>query len=199
MIEFLKEEHLYLVDGVITPSVTQILQFIFPDKYKGVPIEILQNKAEYGSILHKVIEIAEQEQMFDIEILKQKIEGINYIIESSFEQYLKLKEKYELEVLEQEQIVAYKDLYCGTFDMIANVNNKKSLIDIKTTAELDIEYLSWQLSFYELAKGEQFEKLYVIWLPKKSLGELKEIPRKSKKELLEVLERYYLDKILKTD
>jgi len=199
MIEFLKEEHLYLVDGVITPSVTQILQFIFPDKYKGVPIEILQNKAEYGSILHKVIEIAEQEQMFDIDLLKQKIKGINYLIEASFEQYLKIKEKYQIEVLEQEQIVAYKDLYCGTFDMIANVNNKKSLIDIKTTAELDIEYLSWQLSFYELAKGEQFEKLYVIWLPKKSLGELKEIPRKSKKELLEVLERYYLDKILKTD
>ena len=191
MIEFLKEEHLYLVDGVITPSVTQILNFLFPNKYKDVPPEILANKAEYGSILHKVIEIAEQEQMFEIEALKQKIEGINYLIELSFKQYLKIKEKYNLEVIEQEQIVAYKDLYCGTFDMIANVNNKKSLIDIKTTAELDIEYLSWQLSFYELAKGEQFEKLYVIWLPKKSLGELKEIPRKSKKELLEVLEKYY--------
>lgn len=199
MIEFLKEEHLYLVDGVITPSVTQILQFLFPDKYKDVPPEILAKKAEYGSILHKVIEISEREQKFDIDLLKQKIEGINYIIESSFKQYLKLKEKYELEVLEQEQIVVYKDLYCGTFDMIAKVNGIKSLLDIKTTAELDIEYLSWQLSFYELAKGEKFEKLYVIWLPKKGLGKLIEIPRKSKKELLEVLERYYLDKILKTD
>ena len=190
MIEFLKEEHLYLVDGIITPSVTQILQFLFPDKYKDVPPEILANKAEYGTILHKVIEIAEQEQTFEIGALKQKIEGINYLIELSFKQYLKIKEKYNLEVIEQEQIVAYKDLYCGTFDMIANVNNKKSLIDIKTTAELDIEYLSWQLSFYELAKGEQFEKLYVIWLPKKSLGELKEIPRKSEEELLEVLEQF---------
>ena len=190
MIEFLKEEHLYLVDGVITPSVTQILQFLFPDKYKDVPPEILAKKAEYGSILHKVIEIAEQEQMFDIDALKQKIEGINYLIELSFKQYLKIKEKYNIDVLEQEQIVAYKDLYCGTFDMIAKVDGKKSLIDIKTTAELDIEYLSWQLSFYELAKGEQFEKLYVIWLPKKSLGELKEIPRKNEEELLEVLEKY---------
>jgi len=72
MIEFLKEEHLYLVDGIITPSVTQILQFLFPDKYKDVPPEILANKAEYGSILHKVIEIAEQEQTFEIDVLKQK-------------------------------------------------------------------------------------------------------------------------------
>ncbi|HHX66874.1 MAG TPA: PD-(D/E)XK nuclease family protein [Gallicola sp.] len=190
MIEFLKEDHLYLVDGVITPSVTQILQFLFPDKYKDVPPEILAKKAEYGSILHKVIEIAEQEQMFEIEALRQKIKGINYLIELSFKQYLKIKEKYNIDVLEQEQIVAYKDYYCGTFDMIAKVDGKKSLIDIKTTAELDIEYLSWQLSFYELAKGEQFEKLYVIWLPKKSLGELKEIPRKPKKELLRVLKEY---------
>ena len=180
MIEFLKEDHLYLVDGIITPSVTQILQFLFPDKYKDVPIEILQNKAKYGSILHKVIEIAEQEQMFNIEQIKYKIEGINYIIESSFKQYLKLKEKYELEVLEQEQIVAYKDLYCGTFDMI----------DIKTTAELDIEYLSWQLSYYELASGKKYDKLYAIWLPKKQLGKLEEIPRKSEKELLDMLEKY---------
>lgn len=190
MIEFIEQEHLYLVDGVITPSVTQILQFLFPDKYKDVPPEILAKKAEYGSILHKVIEIAEQEQMFNIEQIKYKIEGINYIIENSFEQYLKLKEKHRIKVLEQEQIVAYKNLYCGTFDMIANINNKKSLIDIKTTAELDKEYLSWQLSFYELAKGKQFEKLYVIWLPKKSLGELMEIPRKSEKELLRVLKEY---------
>lgn len=190
MIEFLKEEHLYLVDGVITPSVTQILQFLFPDKYKDVPPEILVKKAEYGSILHKVIEIAEQEQTFEINTLKQKIKGINYLIESSFKQYLKIKEKYNLEVIEQEQIVAYKDLYCGTFDMVANVEGVKSLIDIKTTAELDIEYLSWQLSFYELAKGEKFKKLYVIWLPKKGLGQLIEIPRKSKEELLEVLDKY---------
>ena len=190
MIEFLKEEHLYLVDGVITPSVTQILQFLFPDKYKDVPIEILQNKAKYGSILHKVIEIAEQEQMFEIEALRQKIKGINYLIELSFKQYLKIKKKYNLEVIEQEQIVAYKDYYCGTFDMIAKVDGKKSLIDIKTTAELDIEYLSWQLSYYELASGKKYDKLYAIWLPKKQLGKLEEIPRKSKKELLRVLNEY---------
>ena len=190
MIEFIEQEHLYLVDGVITPSVTQILQFLFPDKYKDVPPEILAKKVEYGSILHKVIEIAEQEQMFNIEQIKYKIEGINYIIENSFEQYLKLKEKYRIKVLEQEQIVAYKNLYCGTFDMIANVNNKKSLIDIKTTVELDEEYLSWQLSFYELAKGKRYEKLYAIWLPKKNLAKLVEIKRKPKKELLRVLNEY---------
>ena len=56
--------------------------------------------------------------------------------------------------------------------------------------ELDKEYLSWQLSFYELAIGNRFKKLYCLWLPKKELGRLVEIKRKSKKELLKVLKNY---------
>ena len=75
--------------------------------------------------------------------------------------------------------------------MEANVNGIHSLIDIKTTAELDMEYLSWQLSFYELAYGSKFKKLYCLWLPKRGLGKLVEIKRKPKKELLKVLERFY--------
>ena len=51
MVEFLEKEHIYLVDGVIVPSVTQILEKIFPDKYKGIPEDILQRKASYGRYL----------------------------------------------------------------------------------------------------------------------------------------------------
>ena len=33
MLEFEKETHTYLVDGIILKSVTQILAELFPDKY----------------------------------------------------------------------------------------------------------------------------------------------------------------------
>ena len=46
MIEFIDEPHIYLVNGVITPSVSEILHFIFPNKYKGVNRKILNKKAE---------------------------------------------------------------------------------------------------------------------------------------------------------
>ena len=36
MIDFIEEQHIYLKDGIITPSVSEILHFIFPDKYKNV-------------------------------------------------------------------------------------------------------------------------------------------------------------------
>lgn len=181
MIEFIEDGHIYLLDGVITPCVSDILHFIFPDKYKGVNKTILNKKAEYGSTVHKAIECLEQDL---------KMPELNYIQEASVGQYKKLKARYNIEVLSQEQKIHYQDLYCGTYDMEANVNNIHSLVDIKTTAELDKEYLSWQLSFYELAIGKRFKKLYCLWLPKKGLGQLVEIERKTKKELLKVLKDY---------
>lgn len=180
-IEYLDEEHIYLCNGIIVPSVSQILHLIFPDKYKNVNKQILSAKAQYGTELHAYIE------QYENGVIIQKL---NYIQEASFNQYLKIKEKYKLNVISQEQIINYKDIYAGRFDMIAQVNDDYCLCDIKTTAELDIEYLSWQLSLYEYAYGKRFDKLYAIWLPKKELGKLVEIKRKTKKEIKQLLQNY---------
>lgn len=192
MIEFIEEGHLYLYNGVIIPSVSEILGFIFPDKYKDVPEGILERKAEYGTLVHKLTE--ELDNGKTIEELKQEYQ-FNYIIEASLNQHLKIKKEYELEPITMEQRVCYKGLYAGTYDLEANIKGKFSLIDRKTTAELDKEYISWQLSFYELASGREYEKFYVEWLPKKGLGKLVEIKRKTKKELLKKLEEFQLWKM----
>lgn len=177
-IEYLDEEHIYLINGVITKSVTQLLQKIFPDKYKNINPKVLNAKAKYGTEVHKYIE------EYENGLITQKI---NYIQEASFKQYLKLKDKYNIKILEQETMVNYKNIYAGRFDMIAEVETNKCLCDIKTTAKLDKEYISWQLSLYELAYGKRFDKLYAIWLPKKDLGQLVEIKRIPKKEILKML------------
>lgn len=194
MITFLDEPHIYLVDGIITPSVSEILHFIFPDKYKGVDKRILNRKAEYGTTIHESIEMYEAniqtmqlEDAFNVVI---QAKDLNYIQEASLRQYVKLKREKKLMVLEQEKMIQYQRKYAGRFDMIANVNGALSLCDIKTTAQLDEEYLSWQLSYYELAMGKTFDKLYAIWLPKKGLGVLKEVERKPKKLLLEKLNEF---------
>lgn len=186
-LEFVEEGHLYLYKGMIIPSVSNILAFIFPNKYKDVPDYILQNKAEYGSLVHELVEQLENGKT--IEELKQDYE-FNYIVEASLEQHLRLKKEYEIETISQEEMVCYKGLYGGRYDSEAMIKRELSLVDRKTTAELDEEYLSWQLSYYELAKGKRYKKLYVEWLPKKGLGKLVEIKRKPKKELLRVLKEY---------
>ncbi len=187
MLEFVEQEHLYLYDGVIIPSVSEILGFIFPDKYKDVPKEILKDKADYGTLIHKLCE--ELDTGKTLEELKQEYK-FNYIIEATLKQHLRLKEKHDIQPISMEQRVCYKGIYAGTYDLEAYVDKKLSLIDRKTTAELDTEYLSWQLSYYELASGKTYDKFYVEWLPKKQLGKLEEIPRKSEKELLRVLKEY---------
>ena len=73
--------------------------------------------------------------------------------------------------------------------MIANIGTDYCLCDIKTTASLDKEYLSWQLSLYAYAYGKEFDKLYAIWLPKKDLGKLVEIERRSKEEIEKLLKK----------
>lgn len=181
MIDFIEEGHIYLKDGIITPSVSEILHFIFPDKYKNVSSEILNQKAKYGSKVHEAIEVLEK---------TGEIIELNTYQELSIQQYMKLKQKYDIEVLEQEQMISYDYDYCGRFDMIAKVGKDICLCDIKTTAELDLEYLSWQLSFYEMAYGKMFDKLYAIWLPKKDLGQLVEVNRKTKEELINKLKEF---------
>lgn len=197
MLEFIEDEHIYLLDGVIIPSVSEILHFIFPDKYKGVPNKILSAKADYGTTIHKAIEKCESENIgvnlnfIEVINLQELLDmKLNYIQEESFIQYLVLKYRYNIEVLEQEQMIHYENKYAGRFDMIARINGDYCLCDIKTTSILDKEYLSWQLSLYAFAKKEKFDKLYAIWLPKEDLGKLVEIERKSDEEILEMLRKY---------
>lgn len=177
MIEYIDEEHLYLVDGVLVPSVTQLLHKLFPNKYKNVPQYILDKKAIYGSKVHKAIEELESNKLDKKEIKE-------FYIQLSINEYFRLKKKYEINVLEQEQIIHYKKYFAGRFDMVAIINGELCLCDIKTTAELDKEYLSWQLSMYELGDGRHFDKFYCIWLPKGGLGKLVEIERIEKEKIL---------------
>ena len=62
MLEFIEETHTYLLDGKIIPSATQLLKEIFPLKYDNVPINILEKKSEYGTQVHKFIEIIEKKK-----------------------------------------------------------------------------------------------------------------------------------------
>lgn len=186
MIEFIEEEHIYLIDGIIVPSVTQILQKIFPEKYKGVPESVLNKKAEYGTDLHKYIEVIEKKKPKKPMAYIKRYFDPDIYQEESIRQYLKLKEQYNIQVLESEKVVAYENKYGGTLDIKAIVNGKLAIIDIKTTSELDKEWVSWQNSYYELA-DEPVEELYCLWLPKGHLGKLEKVEKIDKNLLLSVI------------
>jgi hypothetical protein len=178
MIEFIKETHTYLVDGIVTPSVSTILKAtIFENKYQDVPEAILKNAAEFGTAIHDAIEHNDPILLDDTQ-------------HEVYERWVVLKEKNNIEPVEQEQMIHYEQEYAGTFDMIANIKGNKCLVDIKTTYNLDKEYLSWQLSMYALAKGHDGD-LYAVWLPKRKKAQLVKIERKEPHQIQELLEVYY--------
>lgn len=182
MLEFDKENHIYLKDGVILKSVTQILKELFPSKYDGIPENILNEKAKYGTKLHKFIEIIEKKKpKRPLAYIKKYYNPNIYQIES-LKDYLEIKKKYNIEITDSEKMVVYKDIYCGTLDLKGTVGNKKAIIDIKTTYDLDELYVSWQNSLYEMA-SEPVDELYCMWLPKGHLGKLVKLERINEKDL----------------
>lgn len=177
MVNFIKETHQYTVDGIIVPSVSTILkEVLFQDKYKEVPKFVLERAAAFGTAIHDAIENDDTLFLDETQI-------------QVFQNWKTLQQEHKIEPVEQEQIVHFEKEYAGTFDMIANINGEKCLVDIKTTYNLDIEYLSWQLSMYALAYGHT-GKLYAVWLPKRKDAELVEIPGKAYHEIQELLEAY---------
>lgn len=80
--------------------------------------------------------------------------------------------------------------YAGTYDCLADILGAKVLIDIKTTYKLDLDYLSYQLSFYAMAIPEKIDALYVLWLPKKGKAKFIKIDRVPDEILKETLKRY---------
>lgn len=183
MLEFDKETHTYKVNGKIVQSVTNILKKIFPCKYDNVPKFILEKKANYGTELHKFIEIIETKKpKIPLAYIKRYYKP-NIYQEESIRDYLKLKKEYNIEITDSEKMVHYEDKYCGMLDQKGFVNGKSAIIDIKTTYQLDEGYVSWQNSLYELAYGG-VDELYVIWLPKGHLGKLIKLTRIDKKYLM---------------
>lgn len=185
MLEFNEDTHTYSIDGVVLPSVTQIISEIMPNKYANVNRRVLNEKAKFGTEGHKIIENLD---VSDLESAKNHVRTIeNKSLEICLREYLRLVRKHNIKPIAHEMKVHYAYIYAGTLDMIAKVNNELSLIDVKFTSALDKEYLEWQLGMYALACNNYylyFDKYYCLWLPKGELGQLVEIKPKTSNEIL---------------
>ena len=146
-LEFLEESHTYLVDGVIVPSITQILKYKFGKKYQAVRPEVLKEAAAKGTAAHKAIE----------EWCKNGTESdLKELRNFKF-----LKDRFGFEVLENEKPVILEDkngevIGAGTLDLVIQMDGKIGGADIKRTATLDRDYLAHQLNLYRIAYRQSY-------------------------------------------
>ena len=148
---------------------------LFPDKYKAVPEKVLAKAAERGHRIHEEIQVYD---MFG-EISSDEVKW-----------YADMKKAEQFDVLDSEYLVTDGTHFASAIDKVIVKDGKVCLADVKTTYELDKEYISWQLSIYKylfelLNPDIEVDKLYAIWVRNgASLHEVNEIPQKDVIELL---------------
>ena len=148
-LEYDDESHTYLCDGLIVPSVTEIIREYLGSKYDGVPADVLAEAARKGTLLHEVIESAENSASAETyELSSDEAE-----MSDEFASYLRLKKEYGItcEGNEMPLLIYYKGriVAAGRMDMLAfNGDGELGIIDFKRTYELDDEYLAFQLTLY---------------------------------------------------
>lgn len=125
MIEFNEEKHEYRVNGVIVPSVTQVLSSVGLPDLSRVPADLLEWKAGLGTAVHKATELD------DLGTLDE--EDLDPAIRPYLEAYRNFKEESQFYPLVGEGLLHHKQYgYAGTFDRICGVGKDLVLIDFKT-------------------------------------------------------------------
>nr|UWI11278.1 MAG: protein of unknown function (DUF3799) [Bacteriophage sp.] len=139
-LEYFDETHTYLYDGLMLPSVSQILGSKFRNEYASVPPAVLNNAAQRGTAVHKAIENYNNSDYDD---------GSEAVKNFKF-----LQKQYGFEVLDSElPVVLFKDdmpIACGRLDMTMLMDGQTGIADIKTVSTLNKEKIAYQLNLYRI-------------------------------------------------
>lgn len=183
-LEYFDDEHIYLIDGVQVPSITEMLKFRFGHKYDGISKAVLNRAADKGTELHDAIEAyCKTGEQADL----QELRG-----------FIFLQKAYRFEVMDNEvPVILFKDgdpIAAGRLDLILKLDGKIGGADIKRTSALDKEYLAMQLNLYRIAYrhsyGIEWEFLRGIHL-REERRKMIDIP------IVEDMAMEYIDEFLK--
>lgn len=156
--------HTYTLNGVVLPSVTQVMKRLSKEYYTDINQAVIEKAGKRGTKVHQAIELYETMGVYDEQVK-------DYVL-----QYLRAKSAYKFTPIKQELMLT-NGIYCGTVDMIANMNDKLVLIDLKATSKINDILVEVQLAGYRQLlsdNGIEVEDCYVLHLTNKS-AKLKKI------------------------
>lgn len=183
-IVFDQSSHTYTKpDGTTLSGVTSLLsRRLFPDKYADVDPDILEAARQRGTAVHEKIELYHSIGAYadDSEVLRYRDAH-----ESALPTY---------HVVETEYIVSDMEHVASAIDTVLQSDTDPEdyiIDDTKTTSELDIDYVTWQLSVYaylfHLQTGIMPRRAIVTWLPRNHrhrVVELRLYPIEAVRELI---------------
>ena len=140
-LEYFDDGHVYLVDGVIVSSITQLLKVKFGRKYEGISRDVLKRASDAGTAVHDAIQtLCETGEVRDLPEVKN---------------FMFLRRQYGFNVKECETpVILHLDdepVAAGRLDLVLEMGGQVGGADIKRTSTLDKQYLAYQLNLYRIA------------------------------------------------
>lgn len=186
MITFDKKNHFYFNhDGLIIPSVTQILEKVFGTGLEGAPLKFIERAAAKGSAIHEELSRYLTESLtLDNALFEETIAFIKWATKNTEDIFFGESEK-----------MLYLDSdtpFAGTCDWV----HKTSLYDFKTSKTADKKQRKmwqYQLSFYFYALkklGYKLDKMSVLHIVGNKCKEIV-LEYIGDKEVENILKKYY--------
>src|SRR3989344_4139397 len=153
-VDSFKEGNGYTIDGIWYPRVTSIVSikakpalYMFyaglPDYKTGEAIKA--KSAEEGTLIHETVEA----------ILRKDPVGIPESIRPAVSAFLDFYNKNDLVAHKiEERVVSKKHGYAGTMDVLADLNGKVGVLDIKTSVSIYRDYSIQTSAYIEALKED---------------------------------------------
>lgn len=147
VLEYDDDLHAYIVDGLIVPSVTQILSKKFND-YANVSQYVLNEASKRGTAMHSAIEAYETTGADD---KSQELRNYKFLKEH----YGWINKENEVPIIYEE---AGRVLYAGRLDQIIEIDGQLGINDFKRVSAPNKEKIALQLNLYKLGYEQSYQK-----------------------------------------
>lgn len=136
---FEEKRHIYRLNGIEVPSVTTLMKPLSEDFYSTVDPDVLAKAAHRGTAVHNAIE----------NYIGLGVEDIEPAYVGYMAGFLAWWHRMKPEALGTECRVYHKILrYAGTSDLICLINGRMTLVDYKTSAQVNSKLCAVQLEGY---------------------------------------------------
>jgi hypothetical protein len=188
--------HHYILELNELTGVTTILKdVIYRDKYSGIDDAVLRNAADRGTAIHAAVQAYMMGQdFFDLdEDLKP------FLLDATQAKgaWIADAERREMRAVAVEYLVSDCKEVASKIDVVRQVaDGKYAIADIKTTYQIDIEYVSWQLSVYKYLfehqnPNSEVVQMQVFWYNcREKEWQIREIPDKGTAEVERLLDAW---------
>jgi len=164
------ESHVYTLDGVTIPSVTQVLKSAGLIDFGFVPESILDKAKEFGNAVHKATELEDKEELdyFTLDVpLQNPLDAWN-----------KFKKDFKFTPTIIEEIMySEKYRFAGTPDRIGTIGKDYVLVDIKTGVLA--KTIALQTSGYEILSPVKIKRRIGVQLNMDGSYKIKEYKDKT--------------------